>query len=316
MADRLKYIGGSDIVKLMGVSEYGTWVDVWNRFKQGVEVPLDPEEKRDLLRGQVVEPECERYIRAYIDPTINDYNAFQAYCIENDPEELFWDPDDGGNVFAGDKLNRRTQVFAQDRIQPYLCGHIDGVSDDCIYEMKAPRIHNIKRMDNEGVKREYLYQCQFYMMITGKPRGVVAIWDYDSWTPMLFPVRRDPDIQREMRAVTRNFWEALESDLEMPDLHWQRKMGYEHVYDHEELDTIIGAFVDARAQRSKMEDSEATLKPMIMTAVNEIWQEGEKTCQFLTSGYHVRATKAIRGETEYVTLTCKSNDVKAKIPTA
>ena len=314
---RLNYIGGSDIVKLMGVSEHGNWTDVWKRFMYQENIPLDPEEKRDLLRGLAIEPHIEAYIRKHVDPTINDREQFERFDIENDIDDIFWNDLDGGNPWNGTTTETnggaRTQIFAQDRHQPYLRGHIDGVGER-IWEFKAPSLSNIQYMNDYGVKEEYIVQCQFYMMITGHTRGAVVVWDYNNWEPSILHIRKSDHMHEQMRLITRRFWEALESG-EPPSLRYQRKMGYLHLYEHDELDDELLTFYETREARKVLEKKEAEMKPRILTAVNAVWAEDEKTCQFITTNHKVRATRTNRGETQYVTLTVGTNEIKEKVPT-
>lgn len=291
MSIRGSYIGGTDIVKLLGVTEFGNWTDVWKRFVYNEFVEIDPEEKRDLLRGKFLEPHIERYLRENIDPEINSEQVLSDFEIDED------------------------QPFATDIHQPYLRGHIDGISHDTVYEYKAPRTYNLDRMNNYGVREDYIAQCQFYMMITGRPRGAVVLWDYDEWKANIIPVRRDEHIQSQMRAVTRHFWECVQSG-ETPNLIYQRKMSYLHLYDHDELDKEAAEMEAAREERKRLESVEKGIKPRLMSAINAVWQDGEKTCQFTTRAHTLRATRSMRGETEYVTLTVKANEIKKSVPFA
>lgn len=314
---RLTYIGGSDIVKILGVSESGDWTDVWKRLKYNEETKLDEEEHRDLLRGKVIEPHIEGYVREHLDPSINAPVHFERYDTENDFDDLFWNEFDHGNPWNGSigetNGGTRTQIFARDTMQEYLGGHIDGVGDEMIWEMKAPRTYNVEYMNTYGVDKAYIAQCQFYMMITGKPRGAIAIWDYNSWTPNVLYIKRDEHMQRVMRTLTRNLWESLENDT-VPDLTWQRKMGFMHIYDMEEIDGVVEEFVTVREARKLYEDREKALKPHIMTAVHSVWPDDEKSCQFLTKNHKVKATMALRGETPYVVLTANKNETQKETP--
>lgn len=309
--DRTTYIGGSDIVQIMGASEYGTWADVYKRLVHKIHIDLDPEEKRDLLRGQTIEPVIESYCREHIDPTVNGAEQFERYDTENRFEDLYWNEDDGGNSWNA-QARARTQIFARDRMQDYLGGHIDGVGINCIHEFKAPRTHNIDRMSTYGVKPEYVVQCQFYMMITGIPYGMIHVWDYDSWEPLIFNLRRDQRLHDEMRALTRVLWESAEA-AEPPAPVYQKRMGFHHLYDQEELDADLEAFLSARDARKEAEKIEKMIRPRLMSAAEAVWPDGEKTVQFMTVNHHLRATRTKRGETEYVNLTVKQNEIAEKV---
>ena len=314
---RLTYIGGSDIVALMGQEsndEYADWTSVWNRFRHQTHVELD---SGQLDRGNAIEPYIEAYVRNHIDPTINSIENFERFDIENDFEDLRFDEegDHLGNPFNV-TLQDRAQIFAQDKLQPYLCGHVDGIGDEIVHEMKAPKMSNIDRLINYGYSKKYIIQAQFYMMITGRRLGMIHIWDYDNWEPIIIKIKRNEDLHEKMRWVTKRFWQALQDgDAECPDLHVQLKMGYVHNFDMEDLEQELSKLVEAREEKKRWTAIEKKLKPPIMAAVQDMWQPGEKKVQFTTATHKVTASESVRNGNPVVTLTVKENDIKQKVKT-
>lgn len=323
---RLEYIGGSDIVALMGFQsndEYSDWTHVWNRFRHKVTIDLD---NGQLDRGNAIEPYIEAYIREHIDPTINSFENFEQFDIENDLDYVGF-RDRPAKVFAGDgirgdhlgnpfnlQLGERAQIFAQDKKQPYLCGHVDGIGKDIVHEMKAPKMSNIARMQGEGFKLAYIIQCQFYMMITGKRKGMIHVWDYDNWKPITLEIKRDEELHEQMRIVTKRFWEAVQNgDDEFPAPVLQRRMGYTHMYDHSELDVELAKLYNAREEKKRWDKEEKALKPGIMSAVRSIWQPDSRQCKFTTRLFKITASESFRGDTLVTRLTIKQNDIKKKV---
>lgn len=315
--DRTTYIGGSDIVAIMGLDsdyDYANWTAVWNKFTQKIQVDFD-EERGDIVRGNVLEPFIERWIRdSGFDPTINDDEMFLQFDTENDINDVSWDPKhDGGNPW-NTKHNCRTQIFVRDsgHQYEYLGGHVDGIGHSIIHEMKAPRIHNIEYMQTYGVKWQYIVQVQFYMMLTNRTTGWIHVWDYDSWEPMSFKVYADQDLWTRMRSTCEYFWGCVQQN-ELPSIEWQAKMGYTHLFTNEELNEVIKEVYEAREMKKAGDALERKLKPKLMGAVRAIWQDDQPKVQLSTSDWLVKGSEYKRGDSLVTRITIKENEIKGKI---
>jgi predicted phage-related endonuclease len=139
--DRDKYIGGSDIPIIMNLSPFKSRFDLLLE-KAGY--------KEDTFEGNVYTEYGNK-----LEPKIRDYINKYEYSEYNDFVE-------------GKHIREATEgEIIGVRI------HTDGENDDCILEIKTTsQIH--KYIEDYKL---YLVQLLFYMVNTGKPYGVLAVYD-------------------------------------------------------------------------------------------------------------------------------------------
>lgn len=139
--DRDRFLGGSDIPVIMNLSPFKSRFDLLLE-KAGY--------KEDTFEGNVyteygnkLEPKIRDYINKYEYPEYNDF-VEGKHIREAESDEII-----------GVRI------------------HTDGENDDCILEIKTTsQIH-----ENASDYKLYLVQLLFYMVNTGKPYGVLAVYD-------------------------------------------------------------------------------------------------------------------------------------------
>lgn len=148
--DRHKYIGGSDIPIIMGISP----------FKSRYDLLLEKAELKDndfkgnqyTEYGNTMEPKIRDYINIIVNKGKNPYSEgkhTKTLGINSD------------NGFKGGKRPVDVRV------------HTDGENEDAILEIKTTS--QIKE-DVDSYK-VYLVQLLFYMYVTEKPNGVLAVYE-------------------------------------------------------------------------------------------------------------------------------------------
>lgn len=155
--ERWKYLGGSDVPILMELSP----------FKSRFNLLLEKAQyKEDDFTGNVFTEygnKMEGKIRDFIN----------ANCIPMDCQPL----KEGKHIKAipkawGKAMSKQLKIRA----------HTDGENENCILEIKTTsQIH--KELSNYRI---YIVQLLFYMMVTGKEQGLLAVY------------RRDDDLSEEM----------------------------------------------------------------------------------------------------------------------
>lgn len=139
--DRDKYIGGSDIPVIMNLSPFKSRFDLLLE-KAGY--------KEDTFEGNVYTEYGNK-----LEPKIRDYINKYEYSEYNDFVE-----------------GKHIREATEDEIIGVRI-HTDGENDDCILEIKTTsQIH--KYIEDYKL---YLVQLLFYMVNTGKPYGVLAVYD-------------------------------------------------------------------------------------------------------------------------------------------
>ena len=148
--DRHKFIGGSDIPIIMGISP----------FKSRYDLLLEKAELKDndfkgnqfTEYGNIMEPKIREYINIFVNKGKKPYGEGKLI------KTLDFDSDNG---FKGGKRPVDVRI------------HTDGENEDSVLEIKTTS--QIKE-DVDSYK-VYLVQLLFYMYVTKKPNGVLAVYE-------------------------------------------------------------------------------------------------------------------------------------------
>lgn len=182
LGDRTKYIGGSDIAAIRGISRWRTRLEVW-AFKVGITPPVKSNIAMDL--GTELE----------------DYVA-KRFTKE-----------------TGKAVRRVNKAFT-DKEKPYLKGHIDRdvVGEDAILECKTCSAFMAKAWEGEEIPADYILQVYFYLMLTGASKAYIAvlIGNHDF---KIKEINRTPDVEKaiaDIRECAIDFWENYVMTNVMP----------------------------------------------------------------------------------------------------
>lgn len=178
--DRTKMIGGSDIGGIMGLSRFKTPLSVWA-------------EKTGRIQ--------------------NDLSNFEAAEIGTELEEYV------SKKFekrTGIKLRRDSRDFRHPEYE-YMAGHIDRLvlDGESIFEAKTTSAWNEKQWAGEDIPQEYVLQVMWYMGLTGRKRGYIAVLIGGQkfvWKEIVF----DSGLFNQMVRTAKHFWEEFVLKDEMP----------------------------------------------------------------------------------------------------
>lgn len=134
-------IGGSEIAVVMGLSRYKTPLRLWAE-KTGRIITEDISDREYIKLGTELE----------------DFVA-RKFSKE-----------------TGLPVRRDTRTFRHEKY-PYMIGHIDRriTGSDEILECKTCSAWKAKEWEGEGIPQEYILQVMWYLGITGKSKGYIAV---------------------------------------------------------------------------------------------------------------------------------------------
>lgn len=169
LMNRRKGITGTDVGKIMGVSKWGTAMDVW-RDKMGLNLPI--EDNESMLWGRILEDVIAmEYSRR------NDVAYYKPTTI---------------------KYGKET----------WMLGSPDGIIVDeqgkDLYGLEIKTSRSFKTFSS-GIPADYEYQCRWYMMIMDMPHWDLAALIMGSEYKQ-FRVERDMNIEEEMIKKCGDFW--------------------------------------------------------------------------------------------------------------
>lgn len=93
---------------------------------------------------------------------------------------------------------------------PFVGGTPDMYLGDAVVEIKAPRPTTLARILRDGLPKPWIYQLQHYLMITGRPRGLLAVWSFDHWEPYEWEFEADAALHRLMERQYTAVWDAVQ----------------------------------------------------------------------------------------------------------
>lgn len=171
--DRTKFIGGSDVAGIMGLSRWKTPLSVWA-------------EKTGRIN--------------------NDLSNFEAAEIGQELEEYV------SRKFerkTGIKLRRDSRDFKHPEF-PYMVGHIDRLvlDGESIFEAKTCSAYKEKEWAGEDIPQEYVLQVMWYIALAKRQKGYIAVLIGGQkfvWKEIKF----DQGLFDKMVEAVNNFWEAF-----------------------------------------------------------------------------------------------------------
>lgn len=256
---RTSYLGGSDAAAILGTHQYRSRLAVW-QAKRGLVPDLDLSNNPHVLRGEVVEPIVEAYIRTHIDDGFNDQES--------------WDVHDAGPAERRLPVrNPYEQIMLMDKELhpatglPYIGGHPDGISvkTGILYEIKAPTSYKLERIINGGLPSEWVMQVQHYLMIAKLREARMVIWDCDAWQPHIMPIYADFDLHEIMRQTYREFWQHVVDGTEPVD--GTDAIAHQvTVLDDEYIERLLREYRIQYNRRYHSEDRQKLIRMQIVTA--------------------------------------------------
>lgn len=184
--DRHKYIGGSDIPIIMGISPYKSRYDLLLEKAEVKEADFSGNQYTEY--GNTMEPKIREYINQTKDKEYIEGKHIKTLALYSDKD------------FKGGKKPVDVRV------------HTDGETEDTVLEIKTTS--QIKEDVNQY--KIYLVQLLFYMYVTDKPNGLLAVYE------------RPEDLDEEFNADRLTLY-----DIDMGD--------YNSLLD--EVMTAIGSFM-------------------------------------------------------------------------
>lgn len=171
--DRAKFIGGSDIASVMGLSKWKTPLALWAEKTGRIQ--------RDLSNFEAAEigTELEEYVS----------RKFERK--------------------TGIKLRRDHRDFIHP-IYPYMMGHIDRLvlDGESIFEAKTTSAWNVKQWQGEEIPQEYILQVMWYMGLAKRERAYIACLIGGQkfvWKEVIF----DAGLFQKMVNSAKYFWEEF-----------------------------------------------------------------------------------------------------------
>lgn len=247
---RFDYIGGTDASIIMGHQTYDCLFDCWERKVERYDKDLSNEP--NILRGQFMEPIILDRITREHDPTIAQ-------------------PGDGLWRFYHRGPDNDPQIFLIDEAQKYVGGHPDAVGEDTLWEFKASAMRNVEGMYKDGPPNYWKIQVQHYLLITGLPKGRIALWDYDNWTPIIYPnIRAHDGYQDEMRDAYARFWWCVKNEKrptanEFPEVRHRDQLTEQ---DDPELGQLVEAYYHATQKRYNGKDEQSKARTLLLSYID------------------------------------------------
>ena len=175
--DRHKYIGGSDIAKVMGLSRWGTPLSLWAE-----------------KTGKVV---------------AKDLSNVEAVELGQDIEEFV------ANKFTqrtGKAVRRSPKVY-QHPEYPYMVAHIDRLvtGTDELLECKTCSVFKADEWKDEEIPQEYILQVMWYLGITGRKVGHIAVL-IGGQSFKSKPIEFDAELFADMVKAAKEFWQHVQDD--------------------------------------------------------------------------------------------------------
>ena len=170
LAERRKSVGASEAAAIMGMSTYGTALDVY-KAKQGIDREFDP-----VLAfiGHASEPIMHEWVEKHSGLGLTLYPGFMARSVE-------W---------------------------PFLHASFDRVAEDGTkVQMKTAGQYMGHHWD-EGIPTDIRVQVQAEMAVSGDPRELVVVWIGGREFRHYWEPRDERFIQEHLIPAVREFWEG------------------------------------------------------------------------------------------------------------
>lgn len=176
--NRNKVIGGSDIAAIMGLSRYKTPLKLWAEKTGKIETP-------DLSNVEAVK---------------------MGTKLEQFVADLFSEE-------TGKAVRRSPKVY-QHKDYPYMVAHIDRLvtGTDELLECKTASIFKKDEWENEDIPQEYILQVMWYLGITGRKVGYIAVL-IGGQNFKYKKIEFDEEFFNTMVEAAKEFWTHVLSDV-------------------------------------------------------------------------------------------------------
>ena len=175
--NRHLYIGGSDIAAVMGVSRWKTPLTLWAEKTGKIDTP-------DLSNVEAVE------MGTRLEQFVADMFAVRA-----------------------NKSVRRAPKVYQHKDYPYMVAHIDRLvtGTDELLECKTCSLFKKDEWENEDIPKEYILQVMWYLGITGRKTGYIAVL-IGGQSFKYKKIEFDQEMFDIMVNAAKDFWEHVQND--------------------------------------------------------------------------------------------------------
>lgn len=175
--NRNKFIGGSDIAKIMGLSRWGTPLKLWAEKTGKLTAP-------DLSNVEAVE---------------------MGTRLEQFVADLF-------AVKTG-KSVRRSPKYYQHPDYPYMIAHVDRLvtGTDELLECKTCSAYKADEWEGEEIPQEYILQVMWYLGITGRKIGHIAVL-IGGQSFKYKQIEFDAELFATMVEAAKEFWGHVQED--------------------------------------------------------------------------------------------------------
>jgi putative phage-type endonuclease len=247
--DRSKYIGGSDVGAILGLSPYKSPLAVWME-KTGKEVK--PVDSLPLRFGSFVE-----------EFVANEYAKATGFALRHD-ESIYIHP-----------------------IHPYMSAHIDrfvhtdGLNQAATQILECKTANPFSRaqwgeVGSDQVPMSYLCQCVWYMAITGIERTDLAVL-FGNTDFRVYCIARDRELENLVLEKAHHFWhEHVLKDIPPPvqspedcQLLFQRSDPSKTLEANAETLALLERLQTLHYQGNACEEEITTLKTQIMAQMQD-----------------------------------------------
>ncbi len=198
--DRTKYFGGSDVAGVLGVSNWATPLDVYQR-KVGQSAPTEYDEKREkiLNRGKKLEPIVVQMLEDEYGIEVVERSTEEAPNRFTDPEHDFMKAEIDFGFRVTDKL---LSIVPDGFIDPGLIGSVQNGEIKSVHPFAAG---SWGEMFREEVPVYYAAQSMYGLMVTGRKLCLYGtLFGADDLT--LYVVNRDEETIAGIRSKVLEFW--------------------------------------------------------------------------------------------------------------
>lgn len=181
ITNRHLYIGGSDIASIMNLSRWKTPLKLWCEKTQKLPAP-------DLSNVEAVEMGTE---------------------LEQFVADMF-------TKRTGKAVRRSPKVY-QHKDYPYMVAHVDRLvtGTDELLECKTCSIFKKEEWENEEIPQEYILQVMWYLGITGRKIGHIAVL-IGGQSFKYKQIEFDQELFDQMVECAKEFWEHVQNNTPVP----------------------------------------------------------------------------------------------------
>ncbi len=247
--DRSKYIGGSDIGAILGLSPFKSPLAVWME-KTGKEVK--PVDSLPLRFGSFVE-----------EFVANEYAKATGFALRHD-ESIYIHPD---------------HSYMSAHIDRFV--HADGLDQAATQILECKTANPFSRtqwgeVGSDQVPMSYLCQCVWYMAITGIEKTDLAVL-FGNTDFRVYTILRDPELENLVLEKAHHFWHAyVQKDTPPPvqtpedcQMLFQRSDPSKTLEANAETLALLERLQTLHYQGNTCEEEITTLKTQIMAQMQD-----------------------------------------------